>query len=213
MDGSAAPFVDAIDQAGIVQLVRAAPLHQGSQDGARRAGPRLLRAAPRRPRLPPRSRDRFRRTADRPPEEGRSTSIPQRSAANSPAPAPSASCATSSGSGRPASRSAPRSKTPSRSTTTRILNPEGLRYADEFVRHKMLDAVGDLALAGAPIIGAYRSYCGGHRMNVAVLAGAVRRPTRLRHRRGAVPPSAAGRAEPSRRGRLRARPQLSPRRS
>jgi len=51
----------------------------------------------------------------------------------------------------------------------RILNPEGLRYADEFVRHKTLDAVGDLALAGAPLIGAYRSYCGGHRMNVAVL--------------------------------------------
>lgn len=52
---------------------------------------------------------------------------------------------------------------------TRILNPEGLRYADEFVRHKTLDAVGDLALAGSPLIGAYRSYCGGHRTNVSVL--------------------------------------------
>jgi UDP-3-O-[3-hydroxymyristoyl] N-acetylglucosamine deacetylase len=52
----------------------------------------------------------------------------------------------------------------------RVLNPEGLRYSDEFVRHKMLDAVGDLALAGAPLIGEYASYCGGHRMNVAVLA-------------------------------------------
>ncbi len=51
----------------------------------------------------------------------------------------------------------------------RVLNPEGLRFSDEFVRHKMLDAVGDLALAGAPIIGAYRSYCGGHKLNVAVL--------------------------------------------
>ena len=51
----------------------------------------------------------------------------------------------------------------------RMLNPEGLRYTDEFVRHKMLDAVGDLALAGAPLIGAYHSYCGGHKMNVAVL--------------------------------------------
>ena len=51
----------------------------------------------------------------------------------------------------------------------RILNPEGLRYTDEFVRHKMLDAVGDLALAGAPLIGSYHSYCGGHKMNVAVL--------------------------------------------
>ncbi len=51
----------------------------------------------------------------------------------------------------------------------RILNPEGLRYADEFVRHKTLDAVGDLALAGAPLIGKYKSYRGGHKMNVAVL--------------------------------------------
>ncbi|MET0744889.1 MAG: UDP-3-O-acyl-N-acetylglucosamine deacetylase [Microvirga sp.] len=50
-----------------------------------------------------------------------------------------------------------------------ILNPEGLRYADEFVRHKILDAVGDLALGGLPIVGAYRSYCGGHRMNFLVL--------------------------------------------
>ena len=52
----------------------------------------------------------------------------------------------------------------------RVLNPEGLRFGDEFVRHKTLDAVGDLALAGAPIQGVYRSYCGGHKMNVAVLA-------------------------------------------
>jgi UDP-3-O-[3-hydroxymyristoyl] N-acetylglucosamine deacetylase len=51
----------------------------------------------------------------------------------------------------------------------RVLNPEGLRFADEFVRHKTLDAVGDLALAGAPILGCYRSFCGGHKMNVAVL--------------------------------------------
>ena len=52
----------------------------------------------------------------------------------------------------------------------RVLNPEGLRWPDEFVRHKTLDAVGDLALAGSPIIGTYRSFCGGHKMNVAVLA-------------------------------------------
>ncbi len=51
----------------------------------------------------------------------------------------------------------------------RVLNPEGLRYTDEFVRHKMLDAVGDLALSGSPLIGEYQSYCGGHKMNVAVL--------------------------------------------
>jgi UDP-3-O-[3-hydroxymyristoyl] N-acetylglucosamine deacetylase len=51
----------------------------------------------------------------------------------------------------------------------KVINPEGLRYADEFVRHKVLDAVGDLALAGYPILGEFRSYCGGHRMNVKIL--------------------------------------------
>jgi UDP-3-O-[3-hydroxymyristoyl] N-acetylglucosamine deacetylase len=51
----------------------------------------------------------------------------------------------------------------------RIMNPEGLRYTQEFVRHKMLDAVGDLALAGAPILGAYQSSRGGHRLNANVL--------------------------------------------
>ncbi|HYF55889.1 MAG TPA: UDP-3-O-acyl-N-acetylglucosamine deacetylase, partial [Salinarimonas sp.] len=50
-----------------------------------------------------------------------------------------------------------------------VINPEGLRYADEFVRHKTLDAIGDLALAGLPLLATYRSYCGGHRMNFAVL--------------------------------------------
>lgn len=50
-----------------------------------------------------------------------------------------------------------------------VLNPEGLRFRDEFVRHKMLDAVGDLALAGAPIRGVFRSRCGGHTLNHAVL--------------------------------------------
>jgi UDP-3-O-[3-hydroxymyristoyl] N-acetylglucosamine deacetylase len=50
-----------------------------------------------------------------------------------------------------------------------IMNPEGLRYPQEFVRHKMLDAVGDLALAGVPILGAYRSVRGGHRLNANVL--------------------------------------------
>jgi UDP-3-O-[3-hydroxymyristoyl] N-acetylglucosamine deacetylase len=56
----------------------------------------------------------------------------------------------------------------------RVLNPDGLRYRDEFVRHKMLDAVGDLALAGAQILGLFRSHCGGHRLNVAVLKALFR---------------------------------------
>lgn len=51
----------------------------------------------------------------------------------------------------------------------RIINMEGLRYKDEFVRHKTLDAVGDLALAGARFIGCFRSYRGGHRLNAMAL--------------------------------------------
>lgn len=50
-----------------------------------------------------------------------------------------------------------------------IVNEEGLRWSDEFVRHKALDAIGDLALAGLPIRGAYRSSRGGHRLNAQVL--------------------------------------------
>jgi len=53
----------------------------------------------------------------------------------------------------------------------RILNPGGLRYDDEFVRHKLLDAVGDLALCGLPIYGRFRSYKGGHALNALVLHG------------------------------------------
>ncbi len=51
----------------------------------------------------------------------------------------------------------------------RLLNPEGLRYADECARHKVLDVIGDLALAGLPLLGAYRSVRGGHKLNHAVL--------------------------------------------
>ena len=47
----------------------------------------------------------------------------------------------------------------------RVLNDDGLRYADEFVRHKILDAVGDLYLAGHPIIGAFEGYKSGHALN------------------------------------------------
>ncbi len=73
---------------------------------------------------------------------------------------------------------------------TRLLNTEGLRYSDECARHKVLDVVGDLALAGLPLLGAFRSVRGGHKLNYAVLstlladrsawciveAGATRRP-------------------------------------
>jgi UDP-3-O-[3-hydroxymyristoyl] N-acetylglucosamine deacetylase len=47
----------------------------------------------------------------------------------------------------------------------RVANLEGLRFADEFVRHKALDVIGDLSLAGLPIIGHYRANRPGHRIN------------------------------------------------
>lgn len=51
----------------------------------------------------------------------------------------------------------------------KVLNPEGLRYPEEFVRHKLLDAIGDLTLVGHPLLGAFRSVRGGHRLNSLVV--------------------------------------------
>jgi len=53
---------------------------------------------------------------------------------------------------------------------SRVLNHGGLRYADEFVRHKLLDAVGDLYLAGGPIIGHFRGVRSGHALTRQLLA-------------------------------------------
>jgi UDP-3-O-[3-hydroxymyristoyl] N-acetylglucosamine deacetylase len=50
-----------------------------------------------------------------------------------------------------------------------ILNPEGLRFPDEFARHKVLDAVGDLALFGLPVLGALTAVKSGHAMNQALV--------------------------------------------
>jgi len=47
----------------------------------------------------------------------------------------------------------------------RILNPEGLRFENEFVRHKILDAMGDLMVTGYNILGTYTSFAGSHRLN------------------------------------------------
>lgn len=55
----------------------------------------------------------------------------------------------------------------------KVLNPQGLRFPDECVRHKMLDVLGDLALAGAPVVGAFRSFRGGHALNLALLEAAM----------------------------------------
>jgi UDP-3-O-[3-hydroxymyristoyl] N-acetylglucosamine deacetylase len=51
----------------------------------------------------------------------------------------------------------------------RVLNSDGLRYEDEFVKHKVLDAVGDLYLLGHPLVGGYRAFKSGHALNNALL--------------------------------------------
>ena len=57
-----------------------------------------------------------------------------------------------------------------------IVNPEGLRSDDEFIRHKLLDAIGDLMLAGAPIAGAYEARQPGHAMNNKLVRALLERP-------------------------------------
>ena len=51
----------------------------------------------------------------------------------------------------------------------RVLNSDGLRYADEFVKHKILDAIGDLYLAGHPLLGAFAAHKSGHALNNQLL--------------------------------------------
>jgi UDP-3-O-[3-hydroxymyristoyl] N-acetylglucosamine deacetylase len=52
----------------------------------------------------------------------------------------------------------------------RVVNAEGLRFADEFARHKLLDSIGDLYLAGAPLLAHYQAYRPGHALNVTLLS-------------------------------------------
>lgn len=61
-----------------------------------------------------------------------------------------------------------------------VLTPGGLRHADEAVRHKMLDALGDLALAGAPLLARYTAEKAGHAMTNALLRTLFARPTAFR---------------------------------
>jgi len=59
----------------------------------------------------------------------------------------------------------------------RVLNEDGLRYANEFVRHKILDAVGDLYLAGHAIIGAYEGHKSGHALNNTLVRALLAQPS------------------------------------
>ena len=58
----------------------------------------------------------------------------------------------------------------------RVVNPEGLRFDDEFVRHKLLDAVGDLSLAGAPICGRFVADQPGHALNALLVRALLDTP-------------------------------------
>lgn len=51
----------------------------------------------------------------------------------------------------------------------RVINPDGLRFEDEFVKHKVLDAIGDLYMLGYPLIGAFSGYKSGHALNNALV--------------------------------------------
>jgi UDP-3-O-[3-hydroxymyristoyl] N-acetylglucosamine deacetylase len=64
----------------------------------------------------------------------------------------------------------------------RVLNPEGLRRPDEFVRHKALDAVGDLYVLGAPMIGRFEGVYAGHALNNQVARALLARPEAYRMR-------------------------------
>ena len=58
----------------------------------------------------------------------------------------------------------------------RVLNEDGLRYEDEFVKHKILDAIGDLYLLGHPLIGAFYGYKSGHALNNKLLRALLAQP-------------------------------------
>lgn len=65
-------------------------------------------------------------------------------------------------------------------TETGVMNPDGKRFADECVRHKLLDVVGDLSLAGAPVIGRFRGVKSGHTQNNALLRALFSDPQNVR---------------------------------
>ena len=56
------------------------------------------------------------------------------------------------------------------------MNPEGLRYQDEFVRHKVLDSVGDFSLLGSPMLGHIRAFKAGHDMNAKMVRKIIESP-------------------------------------
>jgi UDP-3-O-[3-hydroxymyristoyl] N-acetylglucosamine deacetylase len=58
----------------------------------------------------------------------------------------------------------------------KVLNADGLRYSDEFVKHKILDAMGDLYIVGSPLLAAYSAYRSGHGLNNKLLRELLSHP-------------------------------------
>ena len=169
MDGSAAPFMQLIERAGIV-----------AQDAARRAikvlqaGPgqrqRRVGGAAARSRLLDELRDRFRQSAD-PPAGHRAEFRARTPSSAELAPARTFGLLDD----WPRLKAAGLARGGSLDNAVvisgdRVLNDGGLRFADEFVRHKLLDAFGDLYLAGGPIIGHFRGARSGHALTRRLLA-------------------------------------------
>ena len=209
MDGSAAAFVAAIEQAGIVTQSAPRRFIQVLKPVQVAIGDCLANCGPTR-RLPRRSRNRFHQSRDRPPEHiarSQPRILPPRDL-----PRPHFRL-------HERCREAVERRLRARRLVRefggvrrgRLLNTEGLRYADECVRHKALDVIGDLALAGVPLLGAYRSVRGGHKLNHAVLSALMADRTawrvvgRTRARRRVTP-------RPERHGGRHDRPGLRPRR-
>ena len=59
----------------------------------------------------------------------------------------------------------------------KVLNAEGLRYDDEFVKHKILDAMGDLYILGKPLLAAYSAFRSGHELNNRLLRALIDEPS------------------------------------
>ena len=82
----------------------------------------------------------------------------------------------------------------------KVINSDGLDYDDEFVKHKILDAIGDMMMAGRPLLASYTAYKSGHALNNTLVRALLFGPDRLRNRdlrgRGHAPPPAWPRWHP-----------------
>ena len=67
----------------------------------------------------------------------------------------------------------------------KLMNENGFRYKDEVVRHKLLDAMGDVYVLGCAVIGAYTSYKSGHALNNQLLRALLMDPTAWEYTQGA----------------------------